>query len=166
MGISAAAIMGASIAPAWADAGTAKITAMFGPNGALDSSSLGGVHTGLAAAPGEDDGEEVRRKRPSSSDTDPLRSNRGVALPGESDLASPFTANLNLNGSPLNQQPTQNLPPAATDPPPANNNPPAASNPPPTNNPQNTIPIANNSTLNGIITSGVTTVMRRNGLLQ
>lgn len=102
----------------------------------------------------------MRRKQPRSSDTDPLKDNRGkIALPGESDLANPFTANLTLNGSPVTQAPAQNPPPAA-------NNPPAS------NNPQNTIPISNNSPLSGIITttsaisSGVSTILRRNGLLQ
>ncbi len=160
IGASAAAIIGASLTPAWADAEPAKIAAMLNSKGALDAPSLGGVHSGLAPRPGRDDEEESRRKRPRSSDTDPLKDNRGkIALPGEPGLANPFTANLTLNGSPATQAPAQNPPPAA-------NNPPAS------NNPQNTIPISNNSPLSGIITttsaisSGVSTILRRNGLLQ
>jgi hypothetical protein len=166
IGASAAAIIGASLTPAWADAEPAKIAAMFDSNGALDASSLGGVHSGLAPRPGGDDEEELRRKQPRSSDTDPLKDNRGkIALPGEPDLANPFTANLTLNGSPVTQAPAQNPPPVASNPPPADN-------PPASNNPQNTIPITNNSPLGGIITTtsaigtGVTTILRRNGLLQ
>ncbi len=165
MGASAAAIIGGSLTPAWADAEPAKIAAMFDSNGALDASSLGGVHSGLGPRPGQDDEEELRRKNPRSSDTDPLKDNRGkIALPGEPDLANPFTANLTLNGSPVTQAPAQN--------PPVASNPPPASNPPASNNPQNTIPISNNSPLGGIITTtsaigtGVTTILRRNGLLQ
>lgn len=159
LGISAAAIMGASLAPAWADADTAKIAAMF--EGALDASSLEGIRTGLAPAPGRDD-EELRRKRPKSSDTDPLKDNRGAdPRPSQSDLSSPFAVNLTLNGAPIIQPPTQN-PPAATNPPPATNNPPVASNPPPA---QNTIPTTN-PTLGSIIVSTISTIMRRNGFLQ
>ena len=138
---------------------------MFGSNGALDASSLGGIHSGLAPSPGHGEEEELRRKRPGSSDTDPLKANRDAASgPRKSDLNSPFTATLTLNGAPLNQQPAQN-PPAATNPPPANN-------PPATNNPQNTVPIANNSPLSSVtsatsaIAGTVTTLLRRNGLLQ
>lgn len=168
MGISAAAILGALLAPAWADAETVKFAAMFDSNGALDASSLGGVHTGLAPAPGQSDEDELRRKLPSSSDADPLRTKRdGNVLPPQSDLSRPFTPTLN-NGAPINQQPAQNPPPAnnnppvASNPPPANNNP-AASNPPPA---QNTIPITNTSTLGSIITGTMTTILLRNGLLQ
>lgn len=161
--------MGASLRPAWADAETVKFAAMFDSNGALDASSLGAIRTGLAPAPGQDDEEELRRKRPNSSEADPLKANRGAdPRPSQSDLSSPFTANLTINGSPINQQPAQN-PPAATNPPPATSNPPAASNPPPA---QNTIPIASNSPFSSVITGtssiglGVITALRRDGLLQ
>ena len=164
LGISAAAIMGASTTPVWAGPETTRPAAMFGSNGALDASSLEGIHSGLAPSPGDGKEEELRRKRPGSSDTDPLKANRDAASgPRKSDLSSPFTATLTLNGAPLNQ-PAQN-PPAATNPPPANN-------PPATNNPQNTVPIANNSPLSSVtsatsaIAGTVTTLLRRNGLLQ
>ena len=176
MGLSAAAIMEASLAPAWAGAETARPAAIFGSNGALDPSSLGNIHTGLAPAPGRGEEEEVRRKRPNPSDTDPLKANRdGNLRPSPSDLSSPFTANLTLNGSPLNQPPPQNPPPAtsnpplASNPPPATTNPPVASNPPPA---QNTVPVANNPTLATVITSiatigtSATTVLRRVGIAQ
>lgn len=169
LGLSAAAIIGASLAPAWADAEAVKPAAVFGSNGALDASSLGGIRTGLAPAPGRDDEEELRRKRPDSSDADPLRASRGGdQLPRESGLSNPFTATRTINRSPINQQPAQN-PPAATNPPPATSNPPLASNPPPA---QNTIPIANNSPLSSVTSStsgigaGVITILRRDGLLQ
>lgn len=174
--ISAVAIMGASLAPSWAGAETARPAPMFGSNGALDASSLGNIHTGLAAAPGRGEGEEVRRKRPNPSDVDPLKANReGNPLPSQSGLSSPFTANLTLNGSPLTQPPPQNPPPAtsnpplASNPPPATTNPPVASNPPPV---QNTAPVVSNPTLAGVITSigtigtSATTVLRRVGLAQ
>ncbi len=162
MGISAATLMGAALTPARADAETLKFAAMFDSDGALDASSLGSVRTGLAPAPGRDEEEEVRRKRPNSSDADPLKTNQNTDLrPAQSDLSSPFAVNLTLDGGPIIQQPTQN-PPAATNPPPATNNPPVASNPPPA---QNTIPVAN-PTLGDIIVSTISTVMRRNGLLQ
>ncbi len=169
-------IMGASLAPARADAETVKIAGILESKGALDASSLEGVRTGIAPAPGSNDEEELRRKRPDSADADPLKATRGAdPRPSESDLSSPFTANLTLDGSPINQQPTQNPPPAtnnppvASNPPPTNNNPPPADNPPPA---QNTIPIANNSTLGSVITdtsligAGVIRVLRRDGLLR
>lgn len=170
--ISVAAIMGASLAPAWADTDTAKIATMF--EGALDESSLEGVRTGLAPAPGRDDEEELRRKRPNSADTDPLKANRDAdPLPKKSELSSPFTPTRTLRGAPINRQPTQS-PPAATNPPPANttstaSNPPPASNTSTASNPppaQSTIPVANNSTLGGVIGGTVTTIMRRTGLVQ
>ncbi len=174
--VSAAAIMGASLAPARADADTVKIPAMF--DAALDASSLEEVRTGLAAVPGNGDEEDLRRKRPDSSDADPLQTNRDAdILPRRSNLSSPFAVNRTRNGVPINQQTTLN-PPATTNPPPSNNNPPpadnnpppASNNPPPANNnpppAQNTIPITNASTLGGVITGSVTTILRRNGVLQ
>ena len=153
----AAAVMGAWLAPAWADAETVKTAAMFEASGVLDGSSLGRVRTGFGPAPGMDEDDELRRKRPNSADADPLAANRGAdPLPRQSDLSG-FTGNQSLT----NQHPIQN-------PPPATNNPPVASNPPPTNNPppaQNTIP-ATNPTLGDIIAGRVTTILRRNGLLQ
>ena len=176
-------IVGASLTPAWADAETVNPAAIFDSNSALDASSLRDEHTGLAPAPGSNDEEELRRKRPGSAGADPLKATRGADLRpresdlrlSESDLGSPFTVNRTLNGSPINQQPTQN-PPAATNPPPvANNPPPVVNNPPAANNPppaQNTIPIANNSSLGSVFTdtssigSGVITTLRRDGLLR
>ncbi len=73
-------IMGASLTSAWADAEIVKPAAMFDSKGALDASSLGGVHTGLAPAPGSNDEEELRRIRPDSADADPLKATRGVRL--------------------------------------------------------------------------------------
>lgn len=175
MGISAAAIIGAALTPAWAETETVKVAAMFDSDGALDASSLGDVRTGVAPAPGGNDEEEVRRKRPGSSDADPLSANRGSDPRSENRLSSPFTANLILDGSPVNQQPAQN-PPATTNPPPVTNNPPVTSNPPAASNPppaQNTIPIANNSPVTNIVNgatanigSSITTVLRRDGLIQ
>lgn len=173
LGISGAAILGAWQAPARADAGVRNVAGLFNSSGALDATSLGDVRTGLAAAPGRDEDDELRRKRPTPSDTDPLRSNRDAdPLFGQSDLSNPFTANLTFGTSPINQTP------AATNPPPATNNPPAATNPPPANNtpvannPQNTIPITNNSSLGSIISgtatigASVITTLRLNGLAQ
>ncbi len=129
MGMSAAAIMGASSTPAWADAEPVTMAAFFDSNGALDASSLGDVHTGVAPAPGLGNEEEVRRKRPNSTETDPLMANRSAdPRPAKPDLVG-FTPR---PAAPISQQPAQN--PATTAPPPTNNTP-VASNPPPANNP-------------------------------
>ena len=131
LGMSAAAIIGTSHTSAWADAEPVTIAAFLESNGALDAPSLGGVHTGVAPAPGLANEDDVRRKRPNSTETDPLRANRSAdPRPAQSDLVGLTRRPIN-DGPPLNQQPAQN-PPAATNAPPATNNPPVASNPPAT----------------------------------
>ena len=122
LGISAAAITGAAQAPAWADAEHVNFAAVFDSDGALDASSLGGVHTGVAPAPGLATEETVRGKRPNSTEADPLKAKRsGDPRPAEPGLVGytppPVTA------APISQ-PAQ-TPPAATNTPPATNNTPA-----------------------------------------